>query len=289
MIQQWPAARRSALTAGELFRVVKRPFLLIQLLAVVTAQSDLWIAGFFCPHDESALYGAARCLMLLVVMPQQIANMTVLATIAELHVQGRRGELEHVLRRTASIAAIPSLSARSLLIVCGGTMLRRCSAPSTHRPPCRWRFSAPVMCLVAVGCCGGALDMTGHQNGSLLVNLAAALTFAVAGPLATAWFGLIGLSFASAGVVACRAWRCGGWPESGSAFGRTRCRVSGGGPRSWPRPRLSAISTSRGRISAARTVWQFTVPGNTSSPNGAGEIDISACDENPANQHPFRP
>ena len=103
--------------------LVSLPLLLIQLLVFVTAQSDLWIAGIFCPHDQLAQYGAARRLTLLVAMPMQIASMTVLATIAELHAQGRRAELERLLRHTASLAAIPSLGALLLLIVCGGPAL----------------------------------------------------------------------------------------------------------------------------------------------------------------------
>ena len=209
--------------------LVSLPLLLIQLLVFVTAQSDLWIAGIFCPHDQLALYGAARRLTLLVAMPMQIASMTVLATIAELHAQGRRAELERLLRHTASLAAIPSLGALLLLIVCGGPALTLLFGPFYAQAALPLAIlSAGQLCPVVVGCCGVTLEMTGHQNRSLLVYLVAALTFVVAGPLATAWFGLIGLSIASAVVMVVQSialwWlarvRLGVWTHAVTRFWR---------------------------------------------------------------------
>ena len=221
-------ATGAAFTVREL-SVVSLPLFLSQLLFFVTSQGDLWIAGVFCPHDQLALYGAARRLTLLVTMPLQIASLTVAATIAEMHAQGRRAELERMLRRTASLAAIPSLGALLLLMVAGGPTLALLFGPFYAEASLPLAIlSAGQLCLVGVGCCGCTLDMTGNQNGSLLVNLAAALALAFVGPPATAWFGLVGLSIACASVVAAQSiallWlarvRVGVWTHAVTSFRR---------------------------------------------------------------------
>ncbi len=81
------------------------PLLLVQCVTFASTQGDLWIAGSLCPHDQLALYSAARRLVLLIVMPLQMANYLVISSIAELYAQHRLAELERLLRRTATWAA----------------------------------------------------------------------------------------------------------------------------------------------------------------------------------------
>ena len=113
-----PASGRrvSTLSVAQLL-VFSLPLLFIQLLTFITTQSDLWIAGIFCPHDQLALYGAARRLVLLITIPLQMAILTIVSSIAELHGQQRHREIERVLRCAMSLAAAPSIVAILVLIV----------------------------------------------------------------------------------------------------------------------------------------------------------------------------
>ena len=55
--------------------------------------------------------------------------------------------------------------------------------------------------LVCAGGSGCALEMTGHQMGSLIVNLMAALGLAIMGTWAARHFGIVGLAVASSSVI----------------------------------------------------------------------------------------
>jgi O-antigen/teichoic acid export membrane protein len=191
----------SALSVGQLM-AFSLPLLFIQLLTFVTTQSDLWIAGIFCPHDQLALYGAARRLVLLITIPLQMAILTIVSSIAELHGQQRHGEIERVLRRAMSLAAAPSIIAILVLIAFGGPVLELLFGPF-------FRQAALPLSILGVGqlflvCAGGsgcALEMTGHQLGSLLVNLMAAVGLVTIGTWSARHFGIVGLAVASSSVI----------------------------------------------------------------------------------------
>jgi O-antigen/teichoic acid export membrane protein len=179
------------------------PMLVIQLLTSATAQGDLWIAGVSCSHDEVALYGAARRLMLLIAMPLQIINFTVIASIAELHSQGRLEDLQRLLRGAAAVAAGLSIAAGVGLILFGGPTLSLLFGPY-------FREAAPLLSILVVGqmflACSGssdcALSMTGHQIAPLVVNLICGLLLAVLGIWAVRNYGSLGLAYVSATVIA---------------------------------------------------------------------------------------
>jgi len=179
------------------------PMLLIQLLAFTATNADLWVAGIRCPHDQLALYGAARRLMLIVTMPLQMVILTVISSIPELQVQDRRGDLERVLRRATTLAAVPSVGAIVLLIFCGGPILellfgsffRQAALPLAI-------LGVGQLFLVLAGTCGSALEMTGYQIGSLAINLMSAIAMVSLGSWAASHFGILGLAITSASIVA---------------------------------------------------------------------------------------
>ena len=182
------------------------PMLVIQLLTSATAQGDLWIAGVSCSPDEVALYGAARRLMLLIAMPLQVINFTVIASIAELHSQNRLDDLQRLLRGAASVAASLSIVAGLALILLGGPTLSLLFGPY-------FRQAAPLLSILVVGqmflACSGssdcALSMTGHQIAPLMVNLASGLVLAGLGIWAVRHYGSMGLAYVSAAVIAAQS------------------------------------------------------------------------------------
>lgn len=179
------------------------PMLIIQLLTCVSMQADLWIAGAVCPHNQLALYGAARRVMLLVSMPLQMVNLTVMASIAELHGQQRLKEIESLLRGAASWAAWPSTVAIVLLIVAGGPVLELLFGPYFRQAAGPLRILAVgQLFLVCAGAAGYALEMTGRQMCSLAVNSLDALAMVALGTWAASAYGIVGLAIASTLVVA---------------------------------------------------------------------------------------
>lgn len=202
-----PAARPTAT------KLAMRPLLsfsismlAVQLLTLTTTQADLWIAGVACHHDQVALYGSARRLMLLVSLPVQMLNLTVIASIAELHVQRRLGDLERLLRRSAALAALPSAAAIVVLIVWADPVLELLFGPFF----CAAALPLTILAvgqlfLVAAGSCGCALEMSGNHVVVLLVNLVAAVAVVAVGTWAARQFGILGLAVASAGVIAAQS------------------------------------------------------------------------------------
>ncbi|HEY5311942.1 MAG TPA: lipopolysaccharide biosynthesis protein [Pirellulales bacterium] len=185
-------------TANDLLRLCV-PLLLIQLLVFVAAQADVWIAGYYVPAGQLAVYAAARRLILLTAIPLQIAAATVAPSIAELHAHGRITELQTMLRSAAGVASLPAIVALLAVTVAGGLILRLVFGPG-------YEAGYSVVVILGIGqlifnwcgVCGTALIMTGHQNVALVATGATSAILVIVGPPLTARFGIQGLAFASA-------------------------------------------------------------------------------------------
>ena len=171
----------------------------IQLLAFVSQQFDLWIGEMMLEGEDLGIYGAAKRSMLLVAMPVQMAMLTVISTIPELHAQQRRGELEVLLRKSAFVAAVPAIAAL-VMLVCFPEQILGIIFGGHYTAA-----SGPLMILalghfvlIVSGNPAHVLTMTGRERSVVIVNLLAALVLVVGGPLATRQFGILGLAGASA-------------------------------------------------------------------------------------------
>jgi O-antigen/teichoic acid export membrane protein len=190
-----PALRDLASTCGVL--------MLIQCITFLSTQADIWIAGLCCPHDQLALYGAARRLVLIIVMPLQMANYLVVGSIAELLAQGRRAELERLLRSVATLFAAPAVLGLIVVVAAGGPLLSLLFG-DFYRAAARplILLSAGQLVLVAAGSCHSTLLMAGQQSKALCVNGLAAASIVLGGWLAAERYGVTGLAVAYSLVVA---------------------------------------------------------------------------------------
>jgi O-antigen/teichoic acid export membrane protein len=179
------------------------PVTLNQLFSYCTGFGDVWIAGSAVSHESFALYAAARRLMLLIGLPLQLVGLTIVASISELHAQGRLASLQRLLRDSATLAVIPALFALLALLAFGDRISALIFGPyyAAAGTPLR------LLCLgqIAFVCAGSAeltLIMTGRQRIALFVNLGTTLALAVGGTLAARYFGITGLAAANAAVIA---------------------------------------------------------------------------------------
>jgi O-antigen/teichoic acid export membrane protein len=180
--------------------------LAIQLLTFATTQADLWIAGIWCPHDQLALYGAARRLVLLVALPLQMMNLAVMASIAELCGQRRLQDLERLLRSSALLAAVPAVPIIAVLLLWGGPILELTFGPFFRQAAVPLGILAiGQLFLVGIGSSGGALEMSGNHHASLIVNSITTFALLTVGTWAAWRFGITGLATASAGVIAAQS------------------------------------------------------------------------------------
>jgi O-antigen/teichoic acid export membrane protein len=183
------------------------PLAILCGLSFAATQADLWIAGVLCAKEDVALYAAARRLAVMVAMPLQMINLTVMSSIPELYIQGRTADLQQLLRRSALIGAAPSLAAMLVILWKPATILGIVFG-EYYRGGAEFLvlLSFGQLALVMAGSCALTLSLTGHQRIALRISLLSAGLLAIAGPLATLLFGLKGLAVA---VVAATVTECG--------------------------------------------------------------------------------
>ena len=179
------------------------PIMISQVLAFGSSQADVWIAGANAAPDQVALFGAARRIMLTMVVPLGLVNLAVISSIGELYASDRIMELQNVLRKSATIAAIPAMGLLVILILLPGSILEFISGPF-------YRDASWVLIILSIGqlfsvlagSCSHALTMTGNERYVLATNLLAAVFLIGGGPYAVREYGIEGLAVVSTGVLA---------------------------------------------------------------------------------------
>jgi O-antigen/teichoic acid export membrane protein len=107
------------LTLESLLRVAV-PMAVFHFFIMVLQTADIWMAAYYFPQEEVAIYGVARRYMVLLCVPTQLAVNTVISSIPDLYTRGHMGELQTLLRRTATLTAIATMLASLLCLLGGG-------------------------------------------------------------------------------------------------------------------------------------------------------------------------
>lgn len=199
-----PTAKNAPTLRG-LFRICL-PLALAQIAAFFTLSADIWIAGICLDRESVALLGYSKRLLLLVSLPSQLAILTIISSISDLHARGKLAELQKMMRSAATIAAIPALAAGVLLLAAPGFMLEL-AFTAEYRPaaPLLVAFTLAQLVSSCLGIAGYVLAMTGREDSVLAINLVTALIMIPAGIAGALWGGLHGLAYASAAVLALQA------------------------------------------------------------------------------------
>jgi O-antigen/teichoic acid export membrane protein len=177
--------------------------LLLNLLAFVSEQIDIWIGEGLLPPSALGMYGVAKRSMLLTAMPVQMAMLTIIATIPRLHAQRKLSDLQALMRGAAGLAAVPSLTALALLVAFPEQALYVLFGGSYAGAAGMIRIMAVGnLVLILSGNPINILALTGRHRTVLVVNLLSASVIAIGGPLAAIWFGGYGLAGTSAAALA---------------------------------------------------------------------------------------
>lgn len=165
------------------------------LMLIALTQADIWVLGIFRSQDEVALYGAASRLVALVAMPLLIVNAVVPPLIAEMYAQGKKKELERVLRTTATVAGVPSFVVLLGLILFGNWVLSVVYGDF-------YRSGGVVLVLLSLGqlvnvwsgSCGLTLIMTGNQSTLMLISLFSGSAMIVGSIISVKSYGVAGVA-----------------------------------------------------------------------------------------------
>lgn len=182
---------------------VALPLLVTNAMILALAQADIWLLGAYRTSQEVAIYSAAAKLMFIVSVPLNIVVAIIQPLVAEYYSQGRKAELQRLLRVAATLAAVPGFAALVAAIVFAGLGLKLLYGEV-------YAAGADVLVVLALGqlvyvwtgASAIVLMMTGHERSlMLLLGLTGAITVALMKALVHS-YGMLGVAVGSAIGVA---------------------------------------------------------------------------------------
>ena len=174
---------------------VSWPLLVTGVVMFARTNVDVWVLGAFRPPGDVALYGAANRLVSMVTMPLIMVNAVVPPLVAEMYAQGRREQLERILRGVATLGGIPAALASMACIFLAGPILGLVFGDYFREGAIALALlSIGPLAGVCVGSCGVVLTYSGHQKTMMVIALTTG-TATFAGMLAAVGpYGIVGVA-----------------------------------------------------------------------------------------------
>lgn len=166
-----------------------------QLLALLVSQSDVWVLGFGAPPEVVAQYGVAARLAQLVSLPHLVLNGVLPPFITAHLADGRRRELDALIRASVAAAAVPALVLGLAFAAFGRDVLALAFGPFYGAAAgCLAILAAGNVVNVACGPCSLVLILSGRQRVLNRITGANCVVCLAGGALAASWFGAVGVA-----------------------------------------------------------------------------------------------
>ncbi|MGQ0618606.1 MAG: lipopolysaccharide biosynthesis protein [Panacagrimonas sp.] len=176
---------------------ISAPVFVINLGNMAINNGSLWIGGAFLEGKDIALYGAAMRLVHLVVVPMTLVVSVVQPVIAALNNAQDKPRLEHALRATATLSALPALAVLLVFGVFGPQVLGLVyGSQYTDAYLVLLILVVGQVFFVWAGPCNNVLTMTGHQRPAMVLTLTNGVLTAVMCVVMVKYAGLLGLAIA---------------------------------------------------------------------------------------------
>ena len=174
------------------------PLFLTDLAAMGLAQADVLVVGRLLPTAQIGVYAAAARLSLLAAMPLIALNQMTAPLISRLHHQGKRLELQALLKTFTRLCLTLSLPLSAILVGMAHPVMGLLGKDFVGGAWALAIASVGVLVNVATGSVGLALVMTGYQWLAFLTNL-----FSVALLVGMVWWltPLYGVTGAAVGLA----------------------------------------------------------------------------------------
>jgi O-antigen/teichoic acid export membrane protein len=179
------------------------PLLVVALTSAVCSEFDIWMVGLFGSPRDVAVYGAASRLARTIPFFLTMTNTVMSPVIAELAVQGKKAELERLLKNAALLSFLPVILPLLCFLTCGGPILGVVFG-SYYRGGSGLLATLSVGTAFSVwtGACGLTLMMTGHQRALMKITVSCSVLTVAASALLSARIGSAGVALAtSAGLI----------------------------------------------------------------------------------------
>lgn len=125
LLKQTSRLPKSVLLSVTRYDVIKNSLILYatNILFFVMNSGHLWLLAYYSTKDNVAIYGAVLRLMVLITTTLSLIRLTILPSIGHLYAQKRYGEVENLLRSTATIAGLPAIAGLLLILLFGKSIL----------------------------------------------------------------------------------------------------------------------------------------------------------------------
>lgn len=197
-----------SITLESLLRVAV-PMAVFHFFIMVLQTADVWTAAYYFLQEEPekvAIYGVARRYMVLLCVPTQLAVNTVISSIPDLYTRGQVGELQTLLRRTATITALATILASLLCLLGGGWFMGMLSGSYYQRAATSLAILSLGQIVISLAGSGGmTLAMTGRQTAAMWICCSSAALLCAIGPFAAQRWGIEGIAASAAGALALQA------------------------------------------------------------------------------------
>ncbi len=178
------------------------PIAISDTLGFLAISAGLWIVAVCCSSDDLALFGAARQIAMLLGLPLQLINMTVMSTIPELHAQRNFAKLQRLLQISATMATIPTVLLVLIIVIWPAWVLETVFG-SFYGDAAQILIilSLPRLVSAWTGSCLNTLLLTGRQNLVATLNVLLVVALLGLGPIFGLKYGAMGVALVSAGVM----------------------------------------------------------------------------------------
>lgn len=150
--------------------------LAINLASWAISQSDVWFIGAHYSEFEVSYYAAASKLALLIPFALLVVNSVISPMISNLYYQGKKAELEHLLRRSAWLSALPAIVMVLIFAIWGREILGLLFGNHYREGGVVLIIlSAGLLINVLTGSCGMTMLMTGHSKPLMWIVILSAI------------------------------------------------------------------------------------------------------------------
>lgn len=174
------------------------PLWFSDILLFVLLQVDLWIVGAFCSDTDTALYGVAARLVILVALPLMLVNAVIQPKVAAAHARGELKSIEPMLRGAATVAGALALVAFILVVLLGDWVLG--TIYGEFYKQAYWVLVILTMGKlldVLLGSSGVVLAMAGAHHLFFKITALSAVSLVILGCVGGIYFGILGVALAA--------------------------------------------------------------------------------------------
>jgi len=174
------------------------PFWVSSMALILMTHAEIWILGFLRPPEEVAAFGLVARLSLLVSFPLIIMNSVLPPLISELYANDDINKMERMLRGSACLTTLVSLSIFLLLLLLGdGLPLFLFGDVFSGNWHILIILAAGWLFHVWAGSGGFVLNMTDNQKSAMIINIIVGGITLLAGLYLTNIYGGLGMAIAS--------------------------------------------------------------------------------------------